>query len=319
MINFIQNNSLLLILIAVVLIAVIVFLLIRVLKSSDKDRNLDIANNDSKKSESNALDSVLNQEHSNENEKEDSENKKSSKKKPKKEIEQVFKSPKKENETTTSSVVDDRIKEEEANLLDRMQFVSSTKQVSKLAKREKIEKLPESEFTEEELLEFGTVFAEEQEKLDKYEAKKHHHFDRSIRLSNFSKSGDYSSMFVSHISDNKKEHLNFKKHLHINEDFVNKIYERTYKTLERSGIKSENGDDFFEIDADDMFSLRKKKGYDEIDTSIVDEHILFPELYEGSEETAEIRKISKGIDLKSENIMVVDSLMHRKDNFKRKK
>ena len=220
-----------------------------------------------------------------------------------KKVEPVFKTEKKEE---TPEEKKQKEEKDERALLEAMAFVKTSKTVSKLAKKEWIEKPIESEFTTEELIAIDDVIREK-EILD--ENKKSKHFDKSIRLSNFSQSTDRDSMFASHISDSRT-HVNAHSHLNINDNFMEGLYERTYTALERSGIDSRDEDNnlILSFDDDDQIAEEAADQREEFAYMIDSSYKDTPQT-----QLPESEYLDDSVNLGPENILVVDSVMNRKN------
>ena len=191
-----------------------------------------------------------------------------------------------------------------------MAFVKTSKTVSKLARKDWIETPPESEFTTEELIAIDDIIREK-ETLDA--STKTKHFDKSIRLSNFTEGGDYDSMFVSHISD-QRTHINEHRHLNINTNFMERLYDRANRALERSGVDSQSNvqpyspfDDDNDDLSDQLGDQREEFAY-MIDSSYKDTPLT---------QLPESEYMDDTLNLGSENILVTDTVLHRKNRNRR--
>jgi len=303
MINFIQNHPLLVIAIGLIIALLLVLAIIKV--SNPKSKTKSTAT--SKASSSSTEKKVETKKETKKEEKiEKKETEEEKKDKKEKKVEQVYQTEKKQEESEEER--EKREGKDERELLEKMAFVKTGKTISKLAKREWIEKVPESEFTTEELIVIDSLIREK-EIADA--SKKSSHFNKSIRLSNFTKSGNYDDMFISHISDDVQK-ISAKKHLNINTAFMEKLYSRSYNALQRSGVNNnyyidKNGIQTYDYDGDDLAEglaeKREELAY-LIDSSYKDKSgSLLPES----------EYMNDSIDLGSENILVVDSLMNRKN------
>lgn len=308
MINFIQNHPLLVIITGIIIALLLVLAIIKVSNPKGKKSNKIAKNSTSSKTEK----ITETKTEKTEKTEEDSKEKKEKEKKEKK-VEQVYKSEKKEDNEEEKKEQEEK---DEKDLLEKMAFVKTTKTISKLAKREWIEKVPESEFTTEELIAIDSLIREK-EIYD--ESKKSSHFNKSVRLSNFTKSGNYDEMFLSHISDNRT-HISTKRHLNINNAFMERLYIRTYKALERSGVEMDknviapldtNIGNYFDNDydtdgdtlAEESATKRGELAYN-IDSSYKNP---------SNSQQSENDFLNDSIDLSSENILVVDTVMNRKN------
>ena len=323
MIAFIQNNPIILLIAGLILAIVLILSLIKVINppAKPKKEKVIVEKTEEKVGEDDDFEKFpldLDDEDDepvskkDTEEEEDTSKEKKSKKKPKKEVEQVFKTKKSTEEvktTDSNSTTDEIVKAQEVDLLDRMEFVKSTKTVSKLAKREKLEEIPESEFTPEELAELEELIRKQE---IENEAKKSRYFNKSVRLANFSKTGDFDSMFVSHISDERTQ-VDSSRYLNLNEDFVNKLYARTYKTIQKSGVQ-------LSLSEEEMSLSMEEDPFEEISDEEKQEQLAYLNVGSSDKYTDPYydSKVDKGINLTTDNILIVDSVMHRKQNFGRK-
>ena len=149
-------------------------------------------------------------------------------------ISKVYERVETKHKQEDAKIVEPDISEEE--LLKKMQFVNTSKTVSKLVKNEPVQEGMVDENNEEIIHEHvhtgdGPCVVEEIAKL-----KKHGHFDRSKRLSRCIKENDFDNMFESHISEDYMN-INVDRHLNIGKDFSSSLYERASKTLANSDAK----------------------------------------------------------------------------------
>lgn len=266
MLEFISNNTLLVVAIAFVLILILLFFIIKTsrsgkrevtpLISKEKADSENLPETKTKKKlynkEKKPKREKLKKEKQNPEEDEQSDSKKRVKKvKEKKSIEQVFKREEKQTpikvneEDSETNTSESSISEEE--LLSKMEFVKSTKRVSKLVKlseKEEIVNELESLIIDEPYLppaEDSSV--EVKRRRRNYHLKQHvKHFDKSKRLSKFVQEENFDEMFDSHISDDYLD-IDASRHIDTSDEALNKLYDRASKTLANSGKRVISDDD----------------------------------------------------------------------------
>ncbi len=143
----------------------------------------------------------------------------------KKEVSELEQEASEEKETITSEIT-------EEDLLGRMQFVKTSKTVSKLRTLSDEEKAQQLALEEAALSESVEQELFEEEKVPE----KPRHFDHSRRLSRCIECGSVDELFCPHLSE-RYLNINSDKHLKIDENFEEALYARTTKMLANSGAK----------------------------------------------------------------------------------
>lgn len=208
-------------------------------------------------------------------------------------------------------------KKEEIDVFEgkEAQFVKSTNKVSKFVGFQEVQK------KEEELIEKVVQEMEEQQKQDcEICEPKTVHFDRTRRLSKMIRDDSFDDMLESHISGHYLK-IDEKRHLRISEDFSEKLFERAMKTLSNSDVKvlvdkedsvdkpleKMRGDKNF---MKEWLADRKRENMAAFISSVDGDSVeeLSPE---------EIDAIENDISLNPKNIIVVDSIVNRKGKRKR--
>lgn len=213
----------------------------------------------------------------------------------------------KEEKTEDSQEEKSAIEEE---FLKRMQFVKSSKNISKLKPYTPKEEVVEEEHIEElSMPEEECVFCEEKHKSS--------YFDRSRRLSKMIKDGTFDDMFCSHISEKYMNIDDISRHIRNCDEIEQKLYERAAKTMANSEAKlaiSEDGKVQKRSNKDDIMAAaeeRKREALASYVTSNNEEYQQDDYDYEDL--------IQSDVDLSARNILVVDSILNRKGKSKSKK
>lgn len=215
-------------------------------------------------------------------------------------------------EQNKSEKVDDvqpNISEDE--LLSKMQFVNSSKTVSRLVKNEDFQKQDDDDFdiVHEHVHEGdGPCVVEELSKL-----KNHGHFDKSRRLSRCIKNNDFEDMFSSHISD---DYLNIDsdRHLNLGEDFSTKLYDRASKTLANSDAKiivddGDFDDESYHEKKDTMKSWLENRRREEMARFMVDS--------KSDESPSEESEDVESDEISARTLILSEMIMNRKRASKR--
>ena len=121
-------------------------------------------------------------------------------------------------------------------------------------------------------------------------------------------------MFLSHISDEKTQ-VDTKRYLNVDDEFLRRLYSRTYETLRHSGINPESDEEEIDLLIDDDDEAFEEESEEKKEKELAYLNVGSSDKYTDPYYDS---KIDKGIVLNSENMLVVDSVMHRKDNYKRK-
>ena len=238
------------------------------------------------------------------------EDNKNSKKRKKPEITRVFDRTKDGNQKSVSGVLDEKDALEE-ELLKKMQFVKTSKTVSKLAK---IDESLENETFENQVQENTEVLADsEQGKNTSVVKNEVKHFDRSRRLSKCIKCDALDELFVSHLSEH---YLNMDENRHLKIDNIkDSLFDRAIRMLANSGgrVVAKNEDNVDEK-IPDVNNKESMKEWIESQRRIEQARFLI-ETSDNSAKTyeevaAELDGLDIGLDLKS--ILVSDTIMNRK-------
>lgn len=220
---------------------------------------------------------------------------------------------------------------EEKDLMERMEFVSSSKKVSKLATRGKMLEIPKPKQEEvepivEEIPEEHIPTAEEirQARFSKY-------FNKDRRLSNYVNIDDPDKMFESHISDVYMD-IDSSRHLRIDNDFTKRLYDRAAKVLAHGEIKiTDDNELMVKANRKNWIKQKSKEEYknimsydDIVSRDFLDEELDLDEqlneyIDENYNDILEGTEINANINLEPKNILTVDSILHRKDGYKRDK
>ncbi len=204
----------------------------------------------------------------------------------------------------------------EDELLEKMQFVKSSKKVSKLRA-----------ITDEERAEKEALLQAQLEEQQAHEhvnepqevKKSSKHFDHSRRLSRCIECGSVDELFCPHLSD-KYMNINTDRYLRVGDNFEEALYARTSKMLANSGAKifvdedydNEEGDvtpsKAFKNDKEYMKEWLEKRKREEFAKLVMNNT-------SSEEETQEI--MVDDINLNAKNLLVVSSVMKRK-TFRRR-
>lgn len=219
---------------------------------------------------------------------------------------------------------------EEKDLMKRMEFVSSSKKVSKLATREQMLGIPKPKTPEPEP---EPVQAEEEppSKDECKMARYAKYFNKNRRLSNYINADDPDSMFESHISD-VYMNIDSNRHLNIDKAFNKQLYDRAAKVLAHGEIKiTDDADLSVKANRKQWIKQRSKEEYknimsydDDMNKDFLDDQLDMDEeqneyIEDNYNEDLEGYNITPNINLEPQNILTVDSILHRKDNYKRDK
>ncbi len=321
MIEFIKNNTLLFVFIVLILIFALLFFIIKTSKSKTKSTIKKENNNSDDKTESEKT-AKEGEDNPNLNQKSDKSSKKRVKKvKEQKSVEKIFK---REETAKSEDVIKPQqesvssISEEE--LLSKMEFVKSSKRVSKLVKvsKEDVTEGFETLITEESYLPPEENSDEYDKKLRKnFHLKQHSkYFDKSKRLFRFIKEDNFDDMFNSHISDDYLN-IDISRHLDTSENVLNKLYNRASETIANSDKRliSEDDDEQSRRKVDKDFNeayIEKRK------REIFAELISSDNRREDENENMRLGEIDIDdvIKLDSKTILVADAVLNRKGKKK---
>lgn len=226
-------------------------------------------------------------------------------------IEQIYKRVYEKTEPKKEEVETDEFEGKQA------QFVRSSGKVSKFIGFEEVAK------KKEELAVAQMLQEQVQTETDcEICEPKAQHFDRTRRLSKMIRDDAFDDMLEAHISGH---YLNIdeKRHLRISDDFSEKLFDRAMKTLSNSDVK---------VLVDDADSEEKPFEKMRGDKAYMKEWLaerrrenmanFITVTDQSSNETGldeeDIEKLENEIDLSSKNIIVVDSIVNRKGKRKNK-
>lgn len=257
MLEFLISNPMIVIAVILVVMLLVISLFFSV-KKKKKDKNVDVDKDVSKEGNEET-------EKPNENSEEKpklifkrkraDKEKKLKKAKEKPSVQKIYERAPKKEHTEESAEAKSSISEEE--LLQKMQFVKSSKKVSKLVKNEDIEELQAvSEVIGD--MKDGEESSQISQTLLNLTEQKHGHFDKSRRLHRCIQDNNFDEMFCSHISDSYLN-INSDKHLKVDQDFESKLFDRTSKMLANSGAKVLV--DESSVDGDVNTSIKVDKNY----------------------------------------------------------
>ena len=257
MLEFLISNPMIVIAVILVVMLLVISLFFSV-KKKKKDKNVDVDKDVSKEGNEET-------EKPNENSEEKpklifkrkraDKEKKLKKAKEKPSVQKIYERAPKKEHTEESAEAKSSISEEE--LLQKMQFVKSSKKVSKLVKNEDIEELQAvSEVIGD--MKDGEESSQISQTLLNLTEQKHGHFDKSRRLHRCIQDNNFDEMFCSHISDSYLN-INSDKHLKVDQDFESKLFDRTSKMLANSGAKVLV--DESTVDGDVNTSIKVDKNY----------------------------------------------------------
>lgn len=219
--------------------------------------------------------------------------------------------------------------QEEKALLHRMEFVKSDKRVSKLATREQMLGIQKSKKEPEPLPEPVKVEEEKPSKDECKMAREAKYFNKNRRLSNYINVDDPDSMFESHISD-VYMNIDSNRHLNIDKAFNKQLYDRAAKVLAHGEIKiTDDADLSVKANRKRWIKQRSKEEYknimrydeayqnDFLDDELAKDEVDNEFIEDNYNEDLEGYNISANINLEPQNILTVDSILHRKNNYKR--
>ncbi|MBR7172379.1 MAG: hypothetical protein IKD36_01120 [Clostridia bacterium] len=199
----------------------------------------------------------------------------------------------------------------EEEFLKRMQFVKTSKNISKLKPYTVKEEIVEEHIEELTMpeTEEKCVFCEESHKSS--------YFDRSRRLSKMIKDGTFDDMFCSHISEKYMNIDDISRHIRNCDEIEEKLFERAAKRMANSEAKlsiSEEGKVQKRSSKDDVMALSEERKRQEIAKFVTSKN---EEYQVGDYDYEDI--VHDDVDLSARNILVVDSILNRKGKTKPKK
>lgn len=236
MLSFLYNNMSIIIILAVIFVVVGLYFVIKsmptkVVKKKTEDKKPEIKQEEKKKDEV-VIDEPEIKPEIEEKMQNDDKNSKKVDKKPK--IVQIYKRQER---------IDTDKKEEKIDPIynRNVEFVNVSKNVSKFKSFKEEENLEEKANDE---FGFVTDFQDDCEFCDD----KVKHFDHSRRMSDFVKDENVDDMFGSHISD-KYLNINSDRHLNLDEEFQNKLFQMTERMMNNSDGRIAPGENISETNA----------------------------------------------------------------------
>ncbi len=252
MLNFISNYPLLFVAIVLILVFVLLWFIIKTSRGKPTITNVIEKKTPEKEPEQIAVEQLDDKEQKNAKDENNESNSKTKKKKnkekrvkkikEKRSIEQVFKREEKQTPISKSDDLMEKDKPQstitEEELLSKMEFVKSSRKVSKLVKlsEKEAEVIKLDELVTDEPYLPPEPNANEKTKSSRKNFHLRHHanyFDKSKRLSKFVKEDNFDEMFDSHISDDYLD-IDISRHLDTSDDVLYKLYDRASKTLANS-------------------------------------------------------------------------------------
>ena len=207
--------------------------------------------------------------------------------------------------------------EEEQELLKTMQFVKTTRKVSRLKPNvindeNNLENLIENFYSNDEILNesvdhYNTDNSELNHNSIKQEGS--HYFDKSRRLSKIIKDGNFDNMFCSHISEKYMNMDAIQRHIRNCSEFQEKLYERASRTLANSQSK-------VSVDVDGKIKPLTDNYKSELENRKRQELAKMMIVSEEDDKTINeddlIDNINDELNLSARNILIVDSILNRK-------
>lgn len=195
----------------------------------------------------------------------------------------------------------------EDELLSKMQFVKSSGNVSKLTKFSTLEPETQEALLSEEIL----VPVKEEPVSQKPEIK---HFDKSRRLSKCVECNSFDDMFCSHIGEHYLN-INTDRHLKLDEKFHKNLYDRAASTLANSSAKVDADVPRGSASAEGLTRKESMKSW--LENKKREELAKFAIAHESAAPVI-VDCEHEDINLSARNLLVVDSIIHRKKMVKRK-
>ncbi len=217
-----------------------------------------------------------------------------------------------------AEVSSDTKEKEEQELLQKMQFVKTSKKVAKLRPYEiseqDVEKMIEKDpVTASKVLD---IMEAENQGVDAGVFNASVHFDRTRRLSNMIKNDTFDDMFCSHITE-KYMNLDVEKHLRNCSEFQERLYHRAAKMMANSGSKLSVSDDgkIQDVSYDSLKAMATEKHREELAKIM----LTTDEVKQEMEADYDYEDLIKGeFDLSARTVLVVDSILNRKGKRTRK-
>ena len=226
-------------------------------------------------------------------------------------IEQIYKRVYEKTEPKKDEVETDEFEGKQA------QFVRSSGKVSKFIGFEEVAK-KEEELAVAQMLQ-EQVQAETDCEICEPKAQ---HFDRTRRLSKMIREDAFDDMLEAHISGH---YLNIdeKRHWRISDDFSEKLFDRAMKTLSNSDVKvlvddADSEEKPFEKMRGDKAYMKEWLAERRRENMANFITVTDQSSNESGLDEEDIEKLENEIDLSSKNIIVVDSIVNRKGKRKNK-
>lgn len=196
----------------------------------------------------------------------------------------------------------------EEEFLKKMQFVKTSKNISRL------KPYIQEEVIEENNIDELTVPPIEESVVQEKKSR----FDRTRRLSKMIKEGTLDDMFCSHISEKYMNMDDISRHIRNCDEIEQKLFDRAAKTMANSESKiaiSEEGKIQTLSDKDSMKAWLEERRREELAKFVAanNENVGLDNGYEYED------IVQDDVDLSARNVLVVDSILNRKGKSKSKK
>lgn len=233
------------------------------------------------------------------------EKKKRKLKKLKPEITKVYEKKKLKSKEETEEKKED-LSQIEEEFLKRMQFVKTSKTVSRLkpyTEEEMMQQIQQEQISE-------LTMAEEECPICKEEHKSSY-FDKSRRLSKMIQDGSFDDMFCSHISEKYMNMDEISRHIRNCDEIEEKLFERTARTMANSESKVSVTEDNKINQLKDKDSM--KAWLEERRRQELAKYVKSNNEDVGTGDSFDYEDlIQDDVDLSARNVLVVDSILNRK-------
>ncbi len=229
-------------------------------------------------------------------------------------VEQVFKREESKLDIQAPGEIEPDIDENE--LLEKMQFVKSSKKVSKLVSLGENDNQVEIDTEDVDNIEQTPEVVTSRINSVKTNADGNRYFDKTRRISRCIECGSVDEIFCPHLSD-RYLNINVDKHLKDDENIFNSLYSRTSKMLANSGAKfSVDGDEDsnfetplkdYKNDKDYMKDWLERRKREELAKFIIDDPNADDDIDVSVDD----------VNLSARSILITDSIINRK-RLKRK-
>ena len=203
------------------------------------------------------------------------------------------------------------------DLEKRAQFVKTSSKISKFIGLSDVVEVAESEQMQPGLTEMPVQDIQEDCEICKKIVK---HFDHSRRLSKMVQENAFDDMLEAHISDHYLK-IDSNRHLGSSSDFSEKLFDRALSTLANSNVKVLANED--QTEEKPVEKIKNDRAYMKMwlenrKREELNKLIAEPVEHAGFVIDEEFEKeLHDDIDLSPKNIVVVDSILHRKGRNKR--